>query len=467
MAVHIINSNPLTVKDISVKSTGELSQIAPSLKVGQVLPLSVHSNDGSGSGDVFIKGQVIRASVPPELLQGAQVLVELTEATDVQLLFKLIDPSTLTNSSVDKILSELTAELETIINPNSPLSSGSSTPLTLSRLTAGISSEAMARLQQVTAAITQLFDPSSTLARLIDASDGSLAESLRNIATRLNSLVETSEPPFSRISRALAERLQNILSGSLAHEGENANFNIKNLAEELGKLIYQSKDLLPAQKEILNKIKDKLISGTGTPAEDKAMLQELISELPPPLDDNAVNNSRNVLNPLHATEIKELATKLNQLASSQEALARLNPVMQAIGEPAFILFPFAIHGLLTHSEIVIDPEQRGKNKPDSENKKGGQGGDGQMFHRVTINVPLPNLGNVFVDVAHRDKEILVALTVEDPELGGFLLEQLELLSGELRAKGFEKAELSARVGKVESTPPQWTSSLQPATSIKA
>lgn len=467
MAVHIINSNPLAVKDISVKSSGELSQIAPSLKVGQVLPLSVRSNDGSGTGDIFIKGQVIQASVPPELLQGAQVLVELTEATDTQLLFKLIDPATLTNGSVDKILGELTSELEAIISPNSPLSSASSTPLALSRLTADLSPEAMARLQQVTAAITQLFDPSSTLARLVDASDGSLAESLRSIASRLNTLVEGSESPFSRISRALTERLQNILSMALDHEAGGQTNNIKSLADELGKLIYQSKDLLPEQKEILGKVRDRLLSAAETPDQKNIVLKELISQLAPHLENRAVSSNIATLSPLHAAEIKELATRLNQLASSQEALARLNPVMQAIGEPAFILFPFAIHGLLTHSEIVIDPEQRGKNKQNSDSKKRGQGGDTQMFHRVTINVPLPNLGNVFVDVAHRDKEILVALTVEDPELGAFLLEQLELLSGELRAKGFEKAELSARVGKVESTPPQWTSSLQPATSIKA
>ena len=70
-----------------------------------------------------------------------------------------------------------------------------------------------------------------------------------------------------------------------------------------------------------------------------------------------------------------------------------------------------------------------------------------MVVSIHAVVTYPNMTLVDVDIAHRSKEILVRFSVEDQEVGNFILEQLENLASLLREQGFEKAELVANVNK--------------------
>ena len=72
-----------------------------------------------------------------------------------------------------------------------------------------------------------------------------------------------------------------------------------------------------------------------------------------------------------------------------------------------------------------------------------------------------------MDIAHRSKEILVRLGVENPEISNFLLEHLEHLGAILREQGFEYAELTTQVGRKKERLPQWSFGLNTSESIIA
>ena len=169
------------------------------------------------------------------------------------------------------------------------------------------------------------------------------------------------------------------------------------------------------------------------------------------------------LDPKSLADLSQIANRFEQMAASQETLAKMNPVMQALGEPALILFPFLMQGLVSHSEVTIETKKRVEDEEDG----GGKGGNREPFQRIQVAVPLPNLGTIDVDIAHRTEEIWVRFTVSDPEIGKFLLEKLEALSPVLRDYGFKKAELVAHVGQKQENLPAWSFGLHSSTSLFA
>ncbi len=165
------------------------------------------------------------------------------------------------------------------------------------------------------------------------------------------------------------------------------------------------------------------------------------------------------------------------MAGNQEMLNQLNPLMQALGEPALILFPSLFQGLLAHSELLVQPRDGGQQRNRGKKKGSKDGSDADSdsddgpdtsgYQRVQMCVPLPTLGLVGVDVAHRESEILVRLTVPDEDVARFLLDQLEYLATVLKDIGFEKAELVANVGLPKEDSPAWCSELHSGTQFVA
>ena len=166
-------------------------------------------------------------------------------------------------------------------------------------------------------------------------------------------------------------------------------------------------------------------------------------------------------------ELLQLATRLEQFASAQEMLNQLNPLMQALGEPSLILFPFLFHGLLSHSQVTVDSRDSGKQQGKHSTGKEKKDAEQTFFHRIQVTVPLPNIGIVDVDIAHNQTDILIRMIVQDAEAGSFLVSQMETLSEILRAQGFDKPQLSASVDLRQSALPQWTLGLQASTTVVA
>jgi hypothetical protein len=269
------------------------------------------------------------------------------------------------------------------------------------------------------------------------------------------------------------------------------------LRAELGRLASQSTDFTPsAVKDLIQIVEDAQSKSTAKAkgeAGDSAVLRQLLEDIS---QDSAIPARLRSLLPAiigrletaiteaarrsggsAPNELRQLATRLEQMAGNQEMLNQLNPLMHALGEPALILFPSLFQGLLAQSELLVQPrdggkqgkqgKKKGKKKGSKEDSEGDDGPDSSSYQRVQMTVPMPTMGLVGVDVAHRETEILVRLTVPDEDVARFLLDQLEYLAVVLKDIGFEKAELVANVGLLKEDTPAWCSGLQPSTTFVA
>ena len=155
-------------------------------------------------------------------------------------------------------------------------------------------------------------------------------------------------------------------------------------------------------------------------------------------------------------QLLRLAGQLDRLADAEEALHRVNPLLQALGEPAMILFPFLFQGLLAHSDITYQ-------KPTKRKKQGGKSSKEESsdnFQRIKLNAPLPTFGDVGVDVLLNDGEILVKLKVSDAAASEFIASKFSELEKELTGLGFKQTTLSSGKIELEEALPEWSMNLE-------
>lgn len=143
--------------------------------------------------------------------------------------------------------------------------------------------------------------------------------------------------------------------------------------------------------------------------------------------------------PLARMDLASLRS-LDSMLSAQETLQRLTPVMQALGEPALLLFPCIVQGFLTHAEIRFSRPPAGEG--DVRKEASTPGANRDQFERINLVLPLPTIGEISVDIAHRKGEILMNLGFESSVVGEFVREQLPLLGRALQRRGFQKIDIN-------------------------
>jgi hypothetical protein len=146
--------------------------------------------------------------------------------------------------------------------------------------------------------------------------------------------------------------------------------------------------------------------------------------------------------------------------------------MQAIGEPALILFPFLFQGLVAQGEISLAPKQQAnprqpKDQVEDEQEESDKQGDHHSFQRIELTVPLPNIGPLDIMIAHRPGEILVRFTSETSLTKEFLIDNFPELEERLRDCGFTQTDLSVQTGITQNTSPTWCLALSKGTSFRA
>ena len=499
MVTQNVAPDPSAVRLIQIPGTEVLPQIQPTIAIGELLRFVVRDNQ-NGQGQLYLRGTLIPATLPPGAEVGDKILAKVTESTANQLVLRIVDTekSQLTAGAsapngpplggADMAARKLVASLlqEFLRSPDAagftepeplPLA-----PDELSRLIKS-STDAAPRYEtrEATAKIdllakmlpksAELLDAVTTEAKLTATVDGSLATALRDAAKALRTVLP--EPAKSSGERFLAA-LSTELSGLLASSADD-NFAAKShldaiVAAVTDELVSTSKKAGPKDRDERSLLKNTLVElsraqeqGEGLTQHLEAALRRVQSAAPQRLDRGVPLDGKG------AEELKQLASKLDQMAATQERLNKLNPLMQALGEPAMILFPFLAQGLLKHSEVIVEP-RKGKRRGEEDDGEGDGGKRGEEpapFQRIQVSVPLPSIGIVDVDVAHRESEILVRFSVEDPEVGAFLQEQLEHLATILRERNFKRAELVAHVGPRNHEQPAWTISLGSANQVVA
>ncbi len=434
--------------------------------MGEVLRMIVRSND-QGQGQLYFRGLLIPATLPEMLNPGDKIFAKVTQAND-QLVLKLLETQKQNDPAPGvkgggTVQTTLAGQFESIMkNIAGPALFGEKTlPLPEAVTKSGATAEnALAKIFGAILSADDLADPKLAQAKLRDIVSGKLPAALRDAADQLKQFLSNSEPAQTgRFLGALREELSLLLLNS-ARDNESSKKQLDALIDTLSGELKLAKKL-PAgdakQKDLIQATLRELQLAKESPEKTLGQLESSLGRL---RDALVPTNNGPLRVDVHTKgELEQIAARLEQLANTQENLNQLNPVMQALGEPALILFPFLAQGLLTHSQVSIETPV------DRDGKGGGRGrefedetdgeADSTPYQRIQVSVPLQNLGTVHVDIAHRKEEILVRFSVADPEPGSFLLEQLEHLAVTLRELNFSRAELVTHIGAKDDALPDW------------
>jgi len=142
---------------------------------------------------------------------------------------------------------------------------------------------------------------------------------------------------------------------------------------------------------------------------------------------------------------------MEPLLQGQEILNQLNPLMQSAGQPALVLIPAWQEGRLSRWELLImppkvedDPQDQGCNTHKQTSKQ-----------RLQLNLSLPGLGPVQVDLSCTKGETFLNFTFEKKESELFAKQYLPLLKQRLTALGYENLKVQTRQAQLEPIEPQW------------
>ena len=478
MAAPTTNQNSQNLASIKIVYPRYVRQVLPAINLGEIMPIFVRRapQQGTNAGLINIKGMVVNAELPEGVEQGERLFAKVTQAGD-KVVFKLVDPPQLSRSQTTTAPKTLEAKIQNMLQQS--VSSAMRTPATfaLSPANAPLEANVLDALKELAKApssipsLTDLVDPKTTFAQLLASAGGDLIVDLKETAKELQKLAQQySQTPAQRIAANIRPELELLLEQ--LNSNENPQF-LKELSNQLGKMVdilsseaKDSKKLSRKERAVFREIATQLRQAGTEPAQIKEALTQVLNTLEQ--HGLSASNDKTSFNLKLSGELQNLANRFDQIAQTQETMTQLNPLMQTLGEPALVLFPFLFQGLVSHSEISIEPRgNRGQVDPDQENEEQEGGEESEPYQRIQVSVPLPSMGTVDVDIAHRSKEILVRLGVEKPEISKFLMEHLEHLGAILREQGFEYAELTTQVGRKKERLPQWSFGLNTSESIIA
>ncbi len=456
-----------TQQVIQVASDKISAAAAQVITVGEVVRVTVRTKDQSGEGQLAIRGNIINAQLPTTLEVGANFFAKVI-AENNKLIFQIVDQA-LEAQLISQELLSVNSMLEDLLQDAILKGITTLEPYTLEQ--PDQAEEKNTRLKLNFKDVGDIYK--SLLKEL------GLNEEVASSADLIKLLQNSSSGESTKILKNFLEEINQTIGSSVQ---QKQIMLLKELSNVFEKFIHLDSKNFPLQKELLNQSWDILNklqitqhkqTESNKPQEKETVEKELVEKLKinfRNIKDSSENSIKIVqgLNNLIQEELKNspaaqsllsektifglqhLQQHLEQMVNTQEFVNNLNPVMQLMGEPALVLFPFIFQGLLNQSEIKINPDEN-KKKKNSSGKNDKSKIDTELFRRIQVNVPLPSMGGVGVDIAYRKEEIFIKFTLENTAAATFLNEQIENLVGILRANNFQKAEISTQVGKPDST----------------
>jgi hypothetical protein len=167
------------------------------------------------------------------------------------------------------------------------------------------------------------------------------------------------------------------------------------------------------------------------------------------------------------SNIAEAIKSLETIVKGQETLQQVTPLIQALGEPTFILFPQIIQNMLARMELVYYPplsqnQERSTSKEDEKEKrveqnkeKDSRGKPKQQRKKVHFSLPLPNMGNVDVEFSHTLTEMLLTINCQSTELSEFVEQRIEQLKNAFYGLGYESVAIKAQHAESVVIRPAW------------
>lgn len=473
----------------------EVKAIIQSLAPGTVLDVLISSRDNQAG--IYLKGTFLPAVLPQNISLGERVKVQVADTTD-QLILKLLDqPEGDFFSSVGSGSS--TPSLGQII-PQSKLS-----PLRLGSVLSSIPIDIPTNTTQgalpheATTVIRSLID------RLI-AKHALIGDSQANESTKLqqaisdhlgkntkDALIEAKDTlraiineisksgPYNSLNRTTMKILEQVFNEVSKNNEEEAPLEqilkaFTRIAQEPDsprqELVSAPQVIRDIAKSLLQKLNgeraEKIPLFDSLDKETRHLLDTITKELNT-LKDNGVTDSqvkvflKRALNDIqnrlgamnHSAEQQEstlgglkVIQNVEKILSGQEILNSLNPVMQAVGEPALVMIPSFLSGLLAKWELSIAPRPPEEEESERTNKV-------QPYQRLKLFLPLPNLGDIEVDIAHRKNEVLVRLVTENEAVVSFIQQKSSTLDDAFQALGYVRNMVTAQRGIPRRITPDW------------
>ena len=406
---------------------------------------------------ISLRGQLIQASLPPDLVEGARKMVELIKAEN-GVIFKIISGENAASTPTQQSISSIKARLNELFPKSQMMTLADLAPAPLGKDLKEILPALLQTTQFLDGIQTpeQLSQAETALQQILQSSTGEVPKVMLNAAHALGTEAnKISRHAFGALIRDFISQLESFSRGPSIIVKDVLN-QLESMIEKLkDHPLVKDNDLDMAKKTAMKVISNlsSSLDGTKISSDTKSQYASI---------GNALGELRNLLGAFDptraevqtdnrlATRAQEMSQKLARMAFTLESINTLNPLMQAMGEPALVLFPFLFQGMLAHTEVAIQPDRNEDRNEDrnKEDEDGGKSDKGKSkFQRIQAHVPLPNLGPVDVEIAFRDREILARFTTSGEEEHDFLLSQLEHLVSLLREQGYEKAEIHCNVGK--------------------
>ncbi len=460
MAPFIVPLDSKTAELVQISKTQATGTIIPTLALGEVLRVGVKSNLSTGQGTLEFGSLLINAKLPPELLAGDILLAKVSESGK-NLVLKILE---INRPVIPGTTAQIVQELEHLLKESSPAFLRSLTPTFLPGTDATGTNNLLSSLTNSIKDLSQLLEPNEVLKSFVSLERGDTTRALEDYITSLKTFFGTTTPsPSERLVNSLFLRLSEIL-GHPQDDFQEQKKTVAFLASTLEKELLSERSLDTKTRSVLNSILRDLQKSLLNTQSYLPLLESAREQL---FEHSLLPKTGNTTLDLKSAVVQQALTQLEQMAQAQTKLQQLNPLMQALGEPAFFLFPFLFQGFLAQSEIAVDPKAKKKDSQEKQQKKSKKQLSSTPFTRVQVSTPCPHLGTVEVDITHRESEIYVRFTVADEEVGKFILEHLEYLLALLRKLGFEKAELTASVEKTKDLRPHWVIGLEASISTVA
>ena len=507
---------------IFIQKMDSFMQMMPIMQVGDIVPLVVRQNYGNGQGLINVQGQVIHAALPNNLKVGDKLYAQLTDTQD-KVTLKILEgykppgatallSSGQNTDSSTAILLGIVQQLEEAVTESGIMGIQVSTALTAKTelppelQTLINSNKNLALLFSAIQSMEALFNPENAHSQLQAAASGSLAKGLYQASSSLKELLEqlsvnNTKSFLNSMNSSLSAMIKDLAAGNSISESlhsvlEELQSRIKDplisadenrLLSQYYKELYQLRNKQELGLSVLPNLQSSISNTQQTLTKElsernsrmqrnSALLGTEWSNVSnEQIARNNLSNTTeiNQLDPKLILHLRDVVTKLDQMAATAETLNRLNPIMQAIGEPALVLFPFLFEGFISQGEVALNTPpkpakyERQKDEEaanDSENKSSGKKSQFQHFH---VNVPLPNLGLIDVAIAQSPEHIMVKFTTERADVKEFISQRLQDLQEILNAQGFQITELSTQIGKPKSPTPDWCITLRGGNSFIA
>ncbi|MCC6220082.1 MAG: hypothetical protein IT291_02465 [Deltaproteobacteria bacterium] len=426
-----------------------LSPTMPTVGVGDVVNFGVRRNIPGNRGIISINGQLVQANLPLNIKAGSKILAQVAEIGP-QVLLKILQAQGPTTSSRIDLATQLANEIANSLSTASlnHLKLQSSLLLPMNLDSSAWRPELLKSLMGNISNNAELYDSNALLANLFKLTNGTFSSWLKSLldqtqTTSLNSPFGTLQPLPGSLLTALEAELRAMLGQ--ASDFSSISKHLKHILDVISKDFSQKETLNSKDAQVLQNVLRDLKTATQNEEHARLHIQAAFSQLEEFLHNNAKLTTTSAS--MSEAQFKQAILGLEQLANTQETLNRLNPLMQALGEPALIMFPFLFQNFISHGEVIIDPDRqnKGSKQKSSDGSTHHDEGlsNGEAYRHIHINLTLPTLGQTIVDIAHRKHEILVRFTLDDEEKAEFLAEQLDFLSAILRSSGFEKTEFIA------------------------